>query len=170
VKDTPRALDFFVSKKAIDVFTKHGVMSTVEIHARHEIMLENYVKKVQIESRLMADLALNHIIPTAIVYQNKLIKNAEGLQGLGIDNKEIVENIKTISTHIANIRKLATEMIEERKRVNKVEGGRAQAIAYCDDVKAKYFDKLRYSVDKLELFVDDEDWPLVKYREMLFLR
>jgi glutamine synthetase len=170
VKDTPRALDFFVSKKATEVFTKHGIMSNVEIHARHEIMLENYIKKVQIESRLMADLALNHIIPTAIVYQNKLIKNAEGLQGLGIDNKEIVENIKTISTHIANIRKLATEMIEERKRVNKIEGGRELAIAYCDDVKGKYFEKLRYSVDKLELFVDDEDWPLVKYREMLFLR
>jgi glutamine synthetase len=170
VKDTPRALDFLVSKKATEVFTKHGIMSTVELHARHEIMLENYVKKVQIESRLMADLALNHIIPTAIVYQNKLIKNAEGLAGLGIDNKEIVENIKTISTHIANIRKLATEMIEARKQANKITDGKELAIAYCDNIKAKYFDKLRYSVDKLELFVDDEDWPLVKYREMLFLR
>ena len=170
VKETPKALDFFVNEKARNVFKKHGIMSDVEIDARHEIMLENYIMKVQIESRVMGDLALNHIIPTAIAYQNKLIANAKGLSELGIDNSEITSTIKKISDHISTIGKSVNEMIEERKRVNKIEDAREKAIGYCDDVKGKYFEKIRYAVDKLELLVDDEDWPLVKYREMLFLR
>jgi glutamine synthetase len=170
VKTTPHALDFFVNQKAEDLFVKNRVMNKIEMQARHEIMLENYLMKVQIESRMMADLAHNHIIPTAINYQNKLIENANGLKNLGVDASEIVTTIEEISKHISNARRLAFEMIEERKRVNKIENLREMAIEYCESIKDKYFDPLRYAVDKLELYVDDEDWPLVKYRELLFLR
>ena len=145
-------------------------MSAVENEARQEIKLENYMMKIQIEARVMGDLALNHIIPTAVAYQNKLITNANGLKGLGIDNKDAVKGIQEISDHINIIRSEVNSMVEERKRLNKIEDIKERAIAYCDDIKDKYFDKIRYSVDKLELLVDDEDWPLVKYRELLFLR
>ena len=170
VRDTPRALDFLITEKSKSLFKRHGVLNEIEIQARHEIMLENYIMKVQIEARVMGDLALNHIIPTAIIYQNKLIQNANGLKGLEINAEDIIETIKDLSKHINRIKKLTSEMVEERKKVNKMEDSRTRAIAYCDQVKAKHFDQIRYSVDKLELLVDDEDWPLVKYRELLFLR
>ena len=170
VRDTPRALDFLITEKSKSLFKRHGVLNEIEIQARHEIMLENYIMKVQIEARVIGDLALNHIIPTAIIYQNKLIQNANGLKGLDINAEDIIETIQDLSNHINMIKKLTNEMVEERKKVNKMEDSRTRAIAYCDQVKAKYFDQIRYSVDKLELLVDDEDWPLVKYRELLFLR
>ncbi len=170
VKDAPRALDTYLTSKSKKLFGNHNVLNEKEIDARHETMLENYIMKVQIESRIIADLALNHIVPTAIAYQNKLIVNAKGLKELGLDNKEILKTINKISGHITNVKVSTLEMIEERKKVNKIEDSRDKAIAYCDKVKEKYFGKIRYSVDKLELFVDDEDWPLVKYRELLFLR
>lgn len=170
VKDTPRALDAYLSEKTRKVFEKHKVLNPTELEARHDIKLENYIMKVQIESRMMGDLSLNHIIPTAIAYQNKLIQNAKGLKELGIDAAEIISTITEISKHVSNIRRLVTEMTEERKRINKITDARDKAIAYGDDVKNKYFDAIRYAVDKLELLVDDEDWPLVKYRELLFLR
>ena len=169
-RDTPRALDFLITEKSKSLFKRHGVLNEIEIQARHEIMLENYIMKVQIEARVIGDLALNHIIPTAIIYQNKLIQNANGLKGLEINAEDIIETIQDLSQHINRIKKLTSEMVEERKKVNKMEDSRTRAIAYCDQVKAKYFDQIRYSVDKLELLVDDEDWPLVKYRELLFLR
>ena len=169
-RDTPRALDFLITEKAKSLFKRHGVLNEIEIQARHEIMLENYIMKVQIEARVIGDLALNHIIPTAIIYQNKLIQNANGLKGLKINAEDIIETIQDLSNHINMIKKLTNEMVEERKKVNKMEDSRTRAIAYCDQVKTKYFDQIRYSVDKLELLVDDEDWPLVKYRELLFLR
>lgn len=170
VKDTPRALDFYVSDSTKKLFIDNKILSEVEIDARHEILLENYIMKIQIEGRVMGDIALNHIIPTAIAYQNKLIDNAKGLKELGVDNKEVVYTIKKISEYIDAVKTNTLAMIEERKRVNKIEGSRDKAIAYCDDIKGKYFDKIRYAVDKLELFVDDEDWPLTKYRELLFIR
>ena len=170
VRDTPRALDFLITEKSKSLFKRHGVLNEIEIQARHEIMLENYIMKVQIEARVIGDLALNHIIPTAIIYQNKLIQNANGLKGLDINAEDIIETIQDLSNHINMIKKLTNEMVEERKKVNKMEDSRTRAIAYCDQVKTKYFDQIRYSVDKLELLVDDEDWPLVKYRELLFLR
>jgi glutamine synthetase len=170
VKNTPRALDAYLTKKSLDLFDKHGVLSHKEVEARSEIRLESYIKRVQIEARVMGDLAMNHIIPTAIVYQNKLIQNANGLKGLGVDNKTVVQTIKEISGHIDAIKNGVREMIEERKRVNKISDTHKRAIAYCEDIKEAYFDKIRDAVDKLELLVDDEDWPLVKYRELLFLR
>ncbi len=170
VKDTPRALDFYVTDKSKKIFEAHNVLNDVELEARHEVMLENYIMKVQIESRVMGDIALNHIIPTAISYQNKLIDNANGLNDLGIDASEITKTIAEISKHVSTIRKMTHDMIDERKRVNVIDASREKAIEYADNVKGKYFDEIRYAVDKLELLVDDDDWPLVKYRELLFLK
>jgi glutamine synthetase len=132
--------------------------------------LESYIKKVQIEARVIGDLAMNHIIPTAIAYQNKLITNANGLKGLGVDNAAVVQTIKEITGHIDTIKVSVREMVEERKRLNKMTDTHKRAFGYCDDIKEKYFDKIRDAVDRLELLVDNEDWPLVKYRELLFLR
>jgi glutamine synthetase len=170
VKNTPRALDAYLTKKSLALFEKHGVLSHKEVEARNEIRLENYIKKVQIDARVMGDLALNHIVPTAIAYQSKLISNANGLKGLNIDNKAVVKTIEDISGHIETIKTGVREMVEERKRINKITDTHKRALAYCDDIKEKYFDKIRDAVDRLELLVDNEDWPLVKYRELLFLR
>ena len=170
IKTMPLAIDAYLSKKSLELFSKYGVMTHKEVEARNEIKLESYIKKVQIEARVMGDLAMNHIIPTAIAYQNKLITNANGLKGLGIDNKAVVQTIKEISGHIEIIKNGVRDLVEERKRINKIADTHKRAIAYCDDIKEKYFETIRDSVDKLELLVDDEDWPLVKYRELLFLR
>lgn len=170
IKSTPKAIDAYLSDKSVKLFERTNVYSKKEIEARQEIKLESYIKKVQIEARVMGDIAMNHIIPTAIAYQNKLIENANGLKGLGIDNKAVIKTIQTISTHIETIKNGVRDMIEERKRINKIADTHKRAAAYCDDIKEKYFDKIREAVDELELLVDDEDWPLVKYREMLFLR
>lgn len=170
IKNMPRAIEAYVSKKSLALFEKHDVMSHKEVEARNEIKLESYIKRVQIEARVIGDLAMNHIVPTAIAYQNKLITNANGLKGLGLDNSAVLQTIKEISGHIETIKNNVREMVEERKRINKITDTHKRAYAYCDDVKEKYFDKIRDAVDKLELLVDDEDWPLVKYRELLFLR
>ncbi len=171
VKTTPEALDFFSTEKAVKIFAKHDVMNEREVHARHEIMLENYIKKIQIEGRVIGDLALNHIIPTAIAYQNKLITNVKGLKEIGLEkeSKPVIDIIKEISKHISTIQTEVEEMTEARKKANNIEEARKRAIMYGTEVKG-HFEAIRYAVDKLELLVDDEDWPLVKYREMLFLR
>jgi len=170
VKNMPRAVDAYLSKKSLDLFERHSVLSHKEVEARNEIKLESYIKRVQIEARVIGDLAMNHIIPTAIAYQNKLITNANGLKGLGVDNKAVIHTIKEISEHIEVIKTGVREMVDERKRINKMTDTHKRAYAYCDDIKDTFFDKIRDAVDKLELLVDDEDWPLVKYRELLFLR
>ncbi|WP_276374436.1 glutamine synthetase III [Chryseolinea sp. H1M3-3] len=170
VKNMVRALDAYLTKESKALFAKHEVMSEKEVEARVEIKLESYIKRVQIEARVMGDLAMNHIVPTAIAYQNKLIVNANGLKGLGVDNNAVVQTIKEISGHIEAIKTNVRAMIEERKRLNKLTDTHKRAIGYCDDIKEKYFEVIRDSVDKLELLVDNEDWPLVKYRELLFLR
>ena len=170
LKSTPFALDALRSDKTKDLYIRHGVLNEIELHARHEIRLENYVMKVQIESRVMGDLALNHIIPTAIMYQNQLITNANGLKGLGLDHKAALETIQEISKHLESLKSNINEMVDARKRLNKEEDIVKKAKGYSIEVKEAYFDKIRYAVDKLELLVDDEYWPLVKYREMLFLK
>ncbi|MEB2779971.1 glutamine synthetase III [Algoriphagus persicinus] len=170
LKSTPAALDVYAAKATKELFERHNVMNSVEVHARHEIMLENFMKKIQIEGRVMGDLALNHIIPTAILYQNKIIQNANGLKGLGLDHTAAVETIKEVSRHIESVKANITAMVEARKKLNKEEDIVKMAKGYQIEVKEAYFDKIRYAVDKLELLVDDESWPLVKYREMLFLR
>jgi glutamine synthetase len=170
VKNMVHALNAYLTKKSKDLFERHGVMSEKVVEARVEIRLEAYIKRVQIEARVMGDLAMNHIVPTAIAYQNKLIVNANGLKGLGVDNNAVVQTIKQISNHIEVIKTNVRAMIEERKRLNKISDTHKRAIGYCDEIKEKYFEVIRDSVDKLELLVDNEDWPLVKYRELLFLR
>ncbi|WP_109831210.1 glutamine synthetase III family protein [Reichenbachiella versicolor] len=169
-RDTARAMDAFISKKTVDVFKRMKVLSEMELQARHEIMLENYIMKIQIESRVMGDLGLNHILPIAVAYQNKLIQNAQGLQQLGIDNAEVIKTIKEVSKYASQLKADILKMIDARKIANKQESYREKAISYCDEVKGEYFDMIRYAVDKLELYVDNEDWPLVKYRELLFIR
>ncbi|SDC85001.1 glutamine synthetase [Algoriphagus faecimaris] len=170
LKATPEALDVYERKDIQALFERHKVMNPLEVTARHEIMLEDFIKKVQIESRVMGDLALNHIIPTAISYQNKLIENANGLKGLGLDHSAAIETIKDVSRHIEAVKSGVTAMIEARKKLNKEEDIIKRAKGYQKEVKEAFFDKIRYSVDKLELLVDDELWPLIKYREMLFIR
>ncbi len=169
VRTTPQALDAMVREDAEALYARLGIYTQVELHARHEILLEEYVKKMQIEGRVLGDLALNHIVPTAIKYQNKLINNVKGLRELGLEAETAptVEMIRTISGHVGTILKQVEAMTEARKSANNTDDIRARAIAYCDDVKA-FFEPIRYAVDKLELMVDDEDWPLVKYRELLF--
>jgi glutamine synthetase len=170
VKNTPRALEAFVTDKAKKLFAKHNVMTPEELEARNEIYLENYIMKIQIESRLMGDIALNQIIPTAVKYQNTLAQNAKNLSSLKLDNSEILKNIELISGYTKDLRSLVHEMIEKRKEFNEIEDTKERAYKYCDEVKEAYFDKIRYAADKLELYVDDELWPLPKYRELLFLR
>ncbi|SIQ96892.1 glutamine synthetase III family protein [Pontibacter lucknowensis] len=172
IKSTPRALDVYHREEVQDLFTRHGIFSRVEIAARHEILLEDYIKKIQIESRVMGDLAFNHVIPTAVAYQNKLIQNIRGLKDLGLEDEyteSTLDSIKRISRHIKTIQTNAVDMIQQRKVANKMEDVREKAIFYNEKVMP-YFEAIRTSVDKLELMVDDEDWPLVKYRELMFRR
>ena len=172
VASTPEAMDFYVEKKAIQVFERNHVMSEREIHARHEIMLENYIKKIQIESRVIGDLVLNHIVPTAVKYQNVLVTNVEGLKSVGIKGKytqNTIASIETIAEYVDGILTDVEAMTEARKKANNTDNIRKRAILYNTEVK-DYFDKIRYAVDKLELLVDDEDWPLVKYRELLLVK
>lgn len=170
LKSTPFALDALTAKKTADLYKRHHVLNDKELHARHEIRLENYIMRVQIESRVMGDLVLNHIIPTAIQYQNKLIENANGLKGLGLDHRAAIETIEEVSKHIESLKANVGEMTEARKRINTEEDIVKKAKQYSTDVKEAYFEPIRYAVDKLELLVDNESWPLVKYREMLFLK
>ncbi len=172
LQTTPLALDAMISKRSIELFSKNNIFTHRELEARHEILLETYMKKIQIESRVMSLLTLNHIIPAAIRYQNDLIRNVEGLKSVGmkaVSYTTQLDMIREISEHVAFIKTKTDEMTEERKKANKLTSARAMAIAYCDKVRP-YFDEIRYHVDKLELMVDDNYWPLPKYREMLIVR
>ncbi len=171
IKNTVEALDAFLTEKSKDVFIKNNIFNEVELEARIEIQWENYNKSIQIESRVMGDLAMNHVIPTAIHYQNKLIANVKGLKDIGLNPEDsgVIDTIKDISRHIKVIKNSVHDMIEARKVANKIENARERAQMYCCDVRT-YFDTIRYHVDKLELLVDDEDWPLAKNRELMFLR
>lgn len=173
VKTTPKALDAMVTKKATDLFTGTGVYNEKELHARHEILLEDYVKKVQIEARVIGDLATNHVLPAAIKYQNELLTNIKGLKELGLKEdayKAQLQIATKISEHINVISEKVQAMIEARKVANKLEDSRQKAIDYCEKIKEPYFDVIRYHSDKLEFLVDDKIWGLPKYRELLFLR
>ena len=173
VKTTPLALDAYSSPKAKKLFEDNKIYNHLELEARHEIMLEAYVKKVQIEARVMGDIATTFVIPAAVKYQNILIENIRGLKEAGLP-ESAYSNQKSILTqlseHIRIISENVTHMIEARKKANDLSNTREKALAYCEEVKEKYFDKIRYHVDKLELMVDDSIWQLPKYREILFLR
>ena len=173
-KTTPTALKAKVSKKALDLFKDLNVMNHVEVEARYEIELEEYTKKIQIEGRVLGDIARNHVIPTAIRYQNTLIENVRGLKDIfGKDfekiAKEQISIIKEVSAHIEGINSKVEEMTEARKKANALTDAQKMAEMYCDKVRP-YFDVIREHCDKLELLVDDEIWTLTKYRELLFTR
>lgn len=173
VKTTPLSLDAMVTEKAKNLFERTGVFNHAELEARHEIELEKYIKRVQIEGRIMGELCTSHILPGAIKYQNLLISNIQGLKAIGVSQASYANQLQIlekISEHINKLSDLVEQMIEARKVANKIDDTRKKAIAYCDTVKDKFFDPIRYHVDKLELLVDDTSWYLPKYRELLFLR
>lgn len=171
-KTTPEALRENITDKAIALFEGMGVLSKVELIARYEIALEEYVKTVQIESRVLGDIACNHVVPTAVRYQNTLIENVRGLKEIFGDAYQEVASeqiglIRHISEHIKVIHSSVEAMIEARKRANHLATFVERADAYCNEVKP-FFDEIRYHCDKLELMIDDELWTLTKYRELLF--
>jgi len=171
IKTTPKALDAFLTEKTEALFTESSVFTRREAHARHEVLLESFYKKLQIEARVMGELANNIIIPAAITYQSRLVENVKGLRdiGLGADTYQVqLEIISKISEHINAIRLDVENMIQERKKANNIEDLREKAIAYDEKVKT-YFQPIRYHVDKLEQLVDDSLWPLPKFRELLFI-
>lgn len=173
-KTTPEALKAKVSKQAFALFEELGIMNHVEVEARYEIELEEYTKKIQIEGRVLGDIARNHVIPTAIRYQNTLIENVRGLKEIfGKDFEKIAKEqiglIKEISAHIEGINSNVEKMTEARKKANALTSAEKMAASYCDVVKP-YFDIIRDHCDKLELLVDDEIWTLTKYRELLFTK
>ncbi len=174
-RSTPTALPSYISDKTVALFERNEVLNKTELLARYEIKLEKYIKKLQIEGRMLGDLAVNHILPTAIHYQNRLIDNVKGLKEVLDDAsyKSAAANqlsaIKEISEHISVIKTDVEAMIEARKVANKIESYPEKADAYHDNVMP-YFEKIRRRVDKLELMIDDELWPLPKFRELLFLK
>jgi glutamine synthetase len=174
-KDTPRALQAYHDKSIEKLFESMGVLSPRELEARREIEFEGYVLKIQIESRLMGDLVNNNIIPAVLAYQNKLIQNIHGMisifgekEGKAMANTQI-EILKQVNQHMASMKSASEIMLAERKKANAVENVEEKALAYCDTVKV-HFDEIRYHADKLELIVEDELWPLPKFRELLFIR
>ena len=172
-KTTPEALKVKVSKKVIDLFEEMEVMNKVELEARFEIDIEEYTKHLQIEGRVLGDIARNHVVPTAIIYQNTLLENTKNLKEIFGETykdiaKEQIELIMVISNHITEINALTIKMEEQRAKANKHIGLKS-AEMYCKNVKP-FFDQIRYHCDKLETMVDDNLWPLTKYRELLFTR
>lgn len=173
VSNVPEAFKEYLREDTVELFAKHQILNVTELHARYEIKNETFLKKAQIESRVLADLAANHIVPTAIKYQNVLIKNVKGLKEilphefLSMASEEI-KTIKTITEHVKAIREFSFEMVEARKKWNTVENFAERAMGYETEVRP-YLSKIRYHIDKLELIVDDELWPLPKYRELMSL-
>ncbi|WP_290698116.1 glutamine synthetase III [Lacinutrix sp.] len=171
-KTTPEALKVKISKKALSLYKDLGVMNATEVEARYEIELEDYIMRIQIEGRVLGDLARNHVVPTAVKYQNILIENVKGLKEIyGKEFKKVAQAqlhlIEEISKYIESINNLVNDMTGARKKSNQIKSIERKAEAYCNIVKPLLED-IRYPCDKLELLVDDELWPLTKYRELLF--
>lgn len=169
----PLIFDAYLSKESEEMFARTGVFSRRELEARNEVKWEMYTKKIQIESRVLGDLAINHIVPVASRYLNILLDNVSKMQALFDNGKEMAEQdidtINRIADHNKAIKNGVVAMVNARKVANKIEDERTKAIAYHDTV-APYLDSIRRHIDKLELLVDNEMWPLPKYRELLFIR
>jgi glutamine synthetase len=171
----PKIFDAYLSPASIEMFNKTGVFNDLELRARNEVKWEMYTKKIQIEARVLGDLALNHIVPVATRYQSILVENVAKLHTIFPANKAAdltacdKEAIEKLSEHISEIRREVQDMINARKDANKIESEREKAIAYHDNVVPR-MEAIREHIDKLELMVDNEMWPLPKYREMLFIR
>jgi glutamine synthetase len=171
ISNTPEALKAYLKKDFIEIFERLGVLTEREFHARYEIELENYIKKIQIESRLIGDLAMNHVVSTALKYQTRLVQTAKALKEMEliIEAEPVINIIKEISERVSIISRLVHNMTEARKRINNIDNIEEHAKLYGNEVKG-FFEEIRYHVDKLEILIDDEDWPLVKYRELLYIR
>lgn len=171
----PKIFDSYLSPESVDMFGKTGVFSPVELAARNEVKWEMYTKKIQIEARVLGDLAINHVIPVATRYQSLLLDNVFKIKSLFSSEKwtaiaaQDMVAIENISDHIAVIREEVRQMVDARKAANRIDSEREKAVAYHDNV-LPHMVKIRYHIDKLELHVDDEMWPLPKYRELLFIR
>jgi glutamine synthetase len=175
IESVPESISRYLSAGSRDVLIGSGVFTEKELESRVEVEYEKFTKKVQIESRVLADLAINHIVPTGIKYMSSLLENIRGLKEI-FDAKEYEklagaskEAIVIISEHITMIKNLVFEMVEERKKANVIANEYKKALAYEKQVKP-YLEEIRQHIDKLELIVDDEIWPLPKYRELLFTR
>ena len=167
---TPLNVDRYLDEASVELFDEMGVFSRVELEARAEVKWEMYTKKVQIEARVLGDLVMNNIVPIASKYESILLDKVYKMMQIGGLNMEYdMALIRKIQDHTVNIQRLNTEMVEARKVANKIEAHREKAIAYCDTVEI-YFDEIRRHIDKLEEVVDDQLWPLPKYRELLFIR
>lgn len=172
IKTTPEALDAVVSNQAEKIFVQNGIFTLPELKARHEIFLEEYIKKLQIEGRLISDLTYTHILPAAIEYQTVVAGNINEIRAAGLDEDIIqpqVDLLRDLSKHIGEMKKLSDQMLQARKDANMLQNTKERAMAYCTGVK-ELFDQIRYHADKLEIMVDDQLWRLPKYREMLFIR
>ncbi len=173
VTDVPEALSAYLSDKSKKLFFDLGIFTEAELAGRVEVMFEQYTMKVQIEARVLGDMAINHIVPTAVKYQNRLMENVLGLKQIyGEEYKTLagnrIELIKEISDHVTGIKNGVNEMVEARKVANRIDDEKEKAKAYSKSV-FPFLNKIRIHIDKLELIVDDEIWPLPKYRELLFL-
>ena len=172
VRNVPEAYEVYREKATVDMFSRCGVLAPNEVEARFEILNEIYVKKLQIEARVIGDICLNHVIPAAVKYQNVLIENVRGVKDIfGDEYMELCSSecatLKKISTYINNLSADVVSLVEARKRANRIEDIAERAKVYSHEVK-DIMDKVRYSADHLEMLVDDEMWPLPKYRELLF--
>jgi glutamine synthetase len=172
VSSVPEALEAYLTAASKELFTQMGIFNEKELEGRVEVEYEKFMKKIQIEARVLGDLAINHIVPTAVKYQTLLVENVKGLKEIfGEEYKNLagnrIEIIKEISEHITGVRSKVEEMIEARKKANVIDNEKEKAYAYDKTVRP-YFDEIRTHIDKMELIIDDELWPLPKYREMLF--
>jgi glutamine synthetase len=172
VKNVPDSYDVYHEAQTIELFEKLGVLAKNEIEARYEILNETYVKKLQIEARIIGDICLNHVIPAAVRYQNVLIENVKGIKDIFGDGymdfcSAEIETLKKISTYINNISADVESLVEARKVANRIEEIAERAKVYSRSVK-DMMEKVRESADNLEMLIDDEVWPLPKYRELLF--
>jgi glutamine synthetase len=170
VKTTPYALDFYVSKKSKDLFVKNGIYTERELEARYEIMNHSYVLKIEIEAKTLADIATSVIVPSAIGYLNTLITNITGLKAIGVTTSKAQKDLAgKIAGHINAIQDGVAKLEAASATAHKAKSTSDAAKAYCDKVKP-LFDVIRDQIDALEQIVDDNVWPLPKYREMLFIR
>ena len=171
ISSTPEALKAYLKRDYIEIFERLGILTEREFHARYEIELENYIKKIQIESRVIGDLAMNHVVSTAVKYQSQLVLTARALKEMELtrEAEPVIKIIREISERVTEISLKVNEMTDARKKANNIENIEEKAKLYATEVK-DFFDEIRYHVDKLEILIDDEDWPLVKYRELLYIR
>ncbi|HDP54453.1 MAG TPA: glutamine synthetase type III [Bacteroidetes bacterium] len=176
IANAPIAFKTFLLPESLRLMVDNGVLSERELHARFEIRNEIFVKKVQIESRVLADLAINHIVPTVIAYQNVLIQNVKGIKDLFPNSDEFeplanpqIQTIRKIAEHLREVREKVKEMVDKRKEINVIADISTKAQRYSNEIKP-FIEDIRYHIDKLELIVDNQMWPLPKYRELLFMR